>query len=268
MAKEKTFILGVGAQKAGTSWLYEYIRRSPKANLGQLKEYQFWNMAFNKNSKKRHDLLNKPQLQFNSDDYLRWTMLTRKSLYEIYFNSIINSGYKITGDISPQYALLSTTHYNYIKQQLEACGFVVKVIYLIRDPIERLWSNIRMERNLYQTIDKNTSDSDAIKLFYKDDRWNFESKYDSIIAKLRDAFEKKNIYIGVYEEMFNMDKVRELSEFIGIDYDPLMIEKKVNSSKKTEELDTEVIKTVRKFYNETYEFCYLNFPQTTYLWNN
>ena len=120
MENEKTFILGVGAPKAGTSWLYEYIRRSPKANLGQLKEYQLWNMVFNKNSK-RHDLMNKPQLQFNSDDFLRWTMLTRKYSYEIYFNSIINSGYKITGDISPQYALLSTTGYNYIKQQLEAC---------------------------------------------------------------------------------------------------------------------------------------------------
>ena len=125
-----------------------------------------------------------------------------------------------------------------------------------------------MERNLYQTIDKNISDSDAVKLFYKDDRWKFDSKYDRVIPKLRDAFEKKNLYIGVYEEMFTIDKVHELSEFIGIDYDPLMIEKKVNSSKKTEELDTEVIKTVRKFYNETYEFCYLNFPQTTYLWNN
>lgn len=33
MKKEKTFILGVGAQKAGTSWLYKYIQKDPKANF-------------------------------------------------------------------------------------------------------------------------------------------------------------------------------------------------------------------------------------------
>ena len=46
-----------------------------------------------------------------------------------------------------------------------------------------------------------------------------------------------------------------------------MIEKKINTSKKIEELDAEAIKEVRDFYNETYEFCYQNFPQTKRLWN-
>lgn len=53
MSQKKIFILGIGAQKAGTTWLYQYIKNSPKANLGQLKEYHFWNMIFNKNHKKK-----------------------------------------------------------------------------------------------------------------------------------------------------------------------------------------------------------------------
>ncbi len=66
--------------------------------------------------------------------------------------------------------------------------------------------------------------------------------------------------------MLNKDKVKELSNFIGIDYNFSMIEKK-NILNKTEELDVEVIEEVREFCSETYKFYYQNFPQTKHLWN-
>ena len=268
MTTKKTFILGLGAQKAGTTWLYEYIQNSPNANLGQLKEYHFLNMVCNRmNSKKKIQLLEKSQHEFSSDDLLRWLMLTKKSFYEIYFNSIINSGYQITGDITPQYAHLAESTYEYIKKRLETCGFDVKVIYIIRDPVERIWSNIRMEKNLYYSISQNMSDTEAVKKHFNQDKWRFDSKYDSTINRFINIFKKENIYIGVYEEMFNKDKVKKLSDFIGIDYNPSMIEKKVNASEKEEDLNPEVRKEVKRFYHETYEFCFKNFPQTKHLWN-
>ena len=46
MKKIKTFILGIGAQKAGTSWLHQYINNDQRANLGQMKEYHYWNSIF------------------------------------------------------------------------------------------------------------------------------------------------------------------------------------------------------------------------------
>ncbi len=270
MRKKKTFILGVGAQKAGTTWLYEYIQNSPNANFGQLKEYHFWNSILSakqgKTTKKNKKLLSKPISELSSCELLRMTMLINKSYYELYFNSIINSGFSITGDITPQYARIISKGLHTIKGRLENYGFSVKVIYLIRDPIERLWSNIRMEKNLYSSIGKEVSDSEAMKLHYKRDRWRFDSEYDKVIINLRDSFKEENIYIGVYEEMFTKDKVKELSDFVGIEYNFSMLEKKINSSRKSEELDLDVIKEVRKFYNETYEFCFKNFPQTIYLW--
>ena len=267
MVSNKTFILGVGAQKAGTSWLHQYIQNSPNANLGQLKEYQFWSMAVEKRNSKRIELLKKPHLDFDNDDLLRWLMLTRRSFYEIYFNSIINSGYEITGDISPQYAFLSSTDFEYIKKRMETYGFHVKVIYLIRDPVERIWSNIRMEKNLYSSIDKKISDSNAVKLSYKKDRWKFDSLYESRIPRLRSAFNKEDLYIGIYEELFTEDSMKSLSEFIGVTYDPKFLRKKINASEKKEEIDLDVVNEVREYYKETYKFCFQNFPQTKNLWN-
>ena len=35
----KTFLLGVGAQKAGTTWVYRYLRSHPACAMGPIKEY-------------------------------------------------------------------------------------------------------------------------------------------------------------------------------------------------------------------------------------
>ena len=35
---DKTFLLGIGAQKAGTSWLYEYLARRDEIFMSPIKE--------------------------------------------------------------------------------------------------------------------------------------------------------------------------------------------------------------------------------------
>ena len=37
---EKIFILGVGAQKAGTTWLHRELSKCPLIDMGELKEYK------------------------------------------------------------------------------------------------------------------------------------------------------------------------------------------------------------------------------------
>lgn len=40
------FLLGVGTQKSGTSWLYTQLQKSPETNMGLLKEYHIWDALF------------------------------------------------------------------------------------------------------------------------------------------------------------------------------------------------------------------------------
>ena len=271
MTTKKTFILGVGAQKAGTTWLYKYIKNDPKANLGLLKEYHFWNAAFSasgKINKKKKTLMSKPHQELNSAELLRWTMLKVNNYYQIYFNSLINEGYQITGDLTPQHGRLRADRIKYIRDSLEDFGFTVKVIFLIRDPVERIWSNVRMEKSLYSSIDRTMSDSEAVKRNYKNEKWRWDTEYQHTASRIAYAFDRKNIYIGVYEEMFTEEKVQELSDFIGTDYNPSMIKTRVNESDKKEKLDDNVIREVRNYYKEVYKFCYLNFPQTKKLWDS
>ena len=38
----KTFVICVGSQKAGTSWLWHYLRQNPSIHLGFKKELHTW----------------------------------------------------------------------------------------------------------------------------------------------------------------------------------------------------------------------------------
>ena len=38
----KTFILGIGAQRCGTTWFYEYLSQYENFNGGFAKEYHIW----------------------------------------------------------------------------------------------------------------------------------------------------------------------------------------------------------------------------------
>jgi len=271
MKKIKTFILGIGAQKAGTSWLHQYINNDQRANLGQMKEYHYWNSVFveseNYKNKKQKKLLSKPVHTLNNDELLRRTMLINPQYYPVYFNSIINSGFSITGDITPQYSRSNEYGFKYIQKTLEAVGFNIKIIYLIRDPVERLWSNIRMEKKLSPSTKGGVSDNDEFKSLLENKQWRgIDSRYEVTIKRVKDVFKSKNIYIGIYEEMFTSSKLKELSDFIGIDYNPEMIEKRINASEKKEEIDLGTLIKAREFYKITYEFCYDNFPQTKHLW--
>ena len=39
---QRTFLLGLGAQKAGTAWMHRYLESSPQCDPGFRKEYHVW----------------------------------------------------------------------------------------------------------------------------------------------------------------------------------------------------------------------------------
>jgi hypothetical protein len=42
----RTFLLGVGAQKAGTSWLYRYLKSHPEIFMSPIKEMHFFGTRY------------------------------------------------------------------------------------------------------------------------------------------------------------------------------------------------------------------------------
>lgn len=103
--------LGIGAQKCGTTWLYEQLRRHPGISFPAGKEIHFWDQ--------------------NHAQGLGW--------YCSLFEGPALAG-KQCGEITPAYAILE-------RDTIKECRVNfpdLKLIYIIRNPIERAWSSAKM----------------------------------------------------------------------------------------------------------------------------
>jgi len=101
--------LGIGAQKAGTTWLYHMLRQHPDIEFPAGKELHFWN-----------------QPHGESEVYNYLQQFQHPSL--------------IQGEITPAYAFLPISTIREIYKSVDN----LKLIYLIRNPIDRAWSSALM----------------------------------------------------------------------------------------------------------------------------
>jgi hypothetical protein len=138
-----TFVLGLGAQKAGSSWLYAQLNSRRDADFGFLKEYHI------------HDARTLPEAGFSNRrkrsfikprTWRRQRFIAQPERYYDYFASLLRRpGIQLTGDITPSYSALSVGTLKDIKANFEQRQIGLRPVFLMRDPIERIISSQRMQ---------------------------------------------------------------------------------------------------------------------------
>src|SRR4051794_10997820 len=136
--------LCIGAQKAGTGWLYEQLRAHPDFWMPPVKELHYFDREWRK-----------PRVENRFENALRETRdeSDRTFLHravELFGQPELSlPGYsalfeptadKITGDITPGYSVLPEERIEMILQHLPN----VQMVFLARDPVERAWSQLSM----------------------------------------------------------------------------------------------------------------------------
>ena len=268
---KNTFVLGLGFQKCGTSWLYRYLQHSEKFDGGKLKEYHIWDaidipiLSYN--------IVKRPGLVRNildKSNYLRYRMQTDNESYFDYFESIFSDTVTITADITPSYSGLQKTRLRSIYSGFKKRDIDCKAIVLMRDPVDRIKSAVRynLDRENYDEGIKigETDFFGALEQYYKSEHCTIRTRYDRTIELVRGVFDEEDIYIGIYEEMFDSDKIDNLSKFFGIQtkYDFAAV--RVNKTKSATTVNHEIEQNIRNFYSEVYEYCNEEFPSTRNLW--
>lgn len=257
------FVLGVGAQKAGTTWLYSYIDRVACANMGFQKEYHIWDAVYS-------DLCSafvvprKKLPQLPRDAHMRFCMQNLPGFYESYFKDIFDNGFSITGDITPSYAVLTRSQLQRIRKRVLSTGAKVRCVYLMRDPVERCWSAVRMQLRKNQIAG---SEENALARLYATPQYQFRTRYERVCENLKNVFPENELFFGFYENLFTDEEITRLSNFIGVDPFLDQKEKRVNVSAKSSVISPSLFAKVREFYSETYRYCNKNFPRGTALWN-
>ncbi len=247
---QKTFFLCVGAQRSGTTWLHQYLSKYPNFNFGFLKEYHIWDSLYITDFK--NNLPDKSNL--------RYKLLYDVKGYENYFLSLLSKSVTCTGDFTPSYCGLTSENFHAIKTRLNNVGFNIKVLFLMRDPFERCWSMARM--------DAPSNDAEYLKNFYNNNNFFLRTNYKNTINNLESVFTSDQIYYGIFEEMFNLVKLKELSDFCDVPMNWAYRKKNVNCRPKISTIPNELKQEVITFYKDTYTYCNHKFPQTKELWSS
>lgn len=270
-SQARTFVLGVGAQKAGTTWLHQYLAGYPCADFGMHKEYHIWDAVFLESCaefKVAPETLitdSSPLLTANDPNILRYSMQQFPGVYPGYFANLLSGEKWLTGDITPAYAGLSVAALHQVKGLMVSAGMQVKVIFLMRDPFERCWSAVRMYK---RTTAMAGSDEDCLAQCYRSEQFRFRTAYDETIQRLEQVFPSDAIFYGFYENLFTKATLDRLSDFLGIAPNYSAIDQRFNQSPKSERCRPELKAAVKNFYSDVYAYCHERFPGTRALWKN
>jgi hypothetical protein len=123
--------LGIGAQRAGTTWLHHRLSRHPDIFLPAAKELHFFD---EKPDLSGYQGLGQPGRPFyynlNSPEEWEW--------YRRQFEP--GAGFKVRGEMTPYYATLSEPRVALIASRMPR----LKIIYTLRNPVQRAWSGFRL----------------------------------------------------------------------------------------------------------------------------
>ena len=277
----KLFILGVGAQKGGTTWLHRQLNDNPNVDLGFRKEYHIFDAiedvrAGNNNADTsnsfRHKRIKKI-LRFNEAGKLGRNLGSKRKRgkhialelafldnldhYFDYFDYLYlkNPEVEAVGDITPNYAIVKPSVFRMAKRQLEEKGFTVKVFFLMRDPVERAWSLARMKkRNMNENKQDQFDEIQYITTKTLNDFAFIKSSYEYTIQNIEKVFKRDDIYYGFYETLFSDSSYKDIQKFLGISLKKFDTEQVFNASPKTSDIPAETNKELVNRFQSTYAY--------------
>jgi len=130
--------LCVGAQKAGTSWLYQQLERHPDFWMPPVKELHYLDLL---NRTKR---LHPPRCGDERDASFLEDMNNLGARFYLDLDSygrlFCHKGALLSGDISPAYSALNDEVIERVVNHFPN----LKVVFMARDPVERAWSQLSM----------------------------------------------------------------------------------------------------------------------------
>lgn len=270
----KTFLLGVGAQKAGTTWLHGFLRTHPDCEIAGIKELHAFptlsEHAENSNiHTERLSALNAAIAVHEAGKGARSTADLANAMdavsvtlglphYLSYFDRIQarTPSASLIGEITPAYSGLSVMRFTRVRDALVDRGYKVRVLFLMRDPVDRCYSALRMGvRNnrggtkAYDWARENFAANATAEWQEK------RTKYDVIIRNLETVFAPEELHYGFYETLFDQEQVDRICDFLNIARRPANLAEKSNVSPSQGSPDMQAIHAVAEHYRGAYDFC-------------
>lgn len=236
----KPDFLLIGAARSGTTWLYERLVSHRGLFVTPVKElhyfdiqraYPFWHwirirrILLHLNRFFKY-FLKKDRVE-SSAWLLKWAsryffMPKTHSWYRALFNDELG---RKSGELTPAYSLLSEEEV----REIYEINPNLKIIYQMRDPVDRAWSQVVMHLGLHlKTGDDFTEYMNEIrKVLHRDEIIN-RSMYTSTIDTWEKIFGKEQICYLFFDEILQepVDMLKRLFTFLEVDADDHVFQNK------------------------------------------
>lgn len=222
--------LGIGAQKAATTWLDRCLRRHPSIRLPPLKELHYFDdLAAGAGTRPifggdwagrrlRRELASRlrADVRYLDGRGLGWDVryfFGRRS-DEWYVSLFPGDPGAVAGEITPDYSILDADSVGRVRRLLPE----VKLIFLLRDPIDRSWSQIRMDvaRGGRRAADAPLAELIALA---RSDRVTRRSDYERTLRTWGSHFADERFFIAFLEDVRARPEevLARLWGFLGVD---------------------------------------------------
>lgn len=266
----RTFLLGVGAQKAGTTWLYRYLQESPEFAAGYRKEYHvFDTLDLGSETWSRNRIIGLAEAALHdlregrpADAAVlhRMSMYGNPAFYYDYFAGLLHRDPRrhLTADVTPAYALLPVERLREIRREFAERGVRAVAVFLMRDPVDRIWSQARMQHQRTAAPGDPTAEERVLER-YAEPQFTSRSLYHRTIDALDEAF-GEDAHYEFYERLFTPESVAALCEAVGISMYPPALEKRRNETRAQAELPESTQRAVAGHLVEVYQRVAERFP--------
>ncbi len=267
--------LGIGAQKAGTTWLWEMLRRHPQIWMPPAKELHYFDRdqrypspSFLASDSRLDRLLGKgePDRDFRriARAQLRswwqqrdWPALRWGLRYffggrdDHWYRSLFADAPPGTrrGEITPSYSILDDDDVARAARLFPA----LKIILLLRNPIERAWSQLRFEfgRGRFATLD----DLPAVRDFLDAPAQVLRGDYLRTITIWERHFPASQMHISFYDDITGRpaEMLRDILLHLGADPDRLRLSEEDLSRRVLASREAPMPPAIRDFLKAKYQ---------------
>lgn len=286
MSGGPTYLFGVGATKAGTTWLYRYLAGHPDCHLRSVKELHYFNSldrGFDRQIEVNRGKLAKltarmadapparlGRLRAQARDLADWLAVLEQggadpAAYRTYLEDGCG-GRRLVADITPAYAELP-------EERLRAMAALApdtRFVYLLREPVSRLWSHVRMVAGRMRAGQADFAATCARVLDRvlagEPSEIAKRSDYRGAVARLQAATGPAGLLVMAQDRLMTPPGLRQLCRFLGIGDHPADTAARVHEGTPLA-MTAEQKARARAFLHPQYDFVAKAFPEIAGSWH-
>lgn len=264
----KKFLVGIGASKCGTSWLYRYLQSLPEVTVSPLKEVHFFDRKHSKHAIEPIDAMSlkrveqylgakvdlvkqlerNPHFQASID---RLQMMYDDNAYLSHFARISEVTTKTLVDITPAYAVIGESGFREMQHYCNSQNALLNIVFIMRDPVDRLWSQLRHTQQRNPDVDVANEWSDMIC----DQTIIKRADYRATIEALDEVFPQYQVSYLFYENLFSKETHREICGIADAEFKPADADTRQNETTVKLPISNEIVERFHELLEPQYRFC-------------